>query len=193
MNIQDYYTDAELYEPPFFDKREFGIIKKGQKMWRHISFTNVQKLRSFLIEHRPIHVYFSTAKYEDPSNPDMEKKKEGWLGSDLIFDIDNDHLETPTLAEAAFQAMKLKDILIDKFGFKDMMMTFSGSRGYHIHVRDECIQNLNNHERQQIADYIWKWGVDIDAPVTSDKARLIRLPGSIHGKTLQPCRIIKIA
>jgi DNA primase catalytic subunit len=34
--------------------------------------------------------------------------------------------------------------------------------------------------------------VGIDAPVTIDTARLIRLPGSIHGKTMQECRIIKV-
>ena len=189
MNLQDYYMTADLHEPPHFENREFAVIKDG-KMWRHLAFENVQKLRSFLIEHQPTHVYFSSAKYEDPGNNNMMEKREGWLGSDLVFDIDNDHLEDPTIVEAAFHALQLKEVLIKKFGLKDMMFTFSGSRGYHIHVRDECIQKLNNHERQQIVECIERFKIGIDAPVTCDISRLIRLPGSIHGKTGEQCRII---
>lgn len=189
MKLLDYYMTADLHEPPDFDKREFAIIKEG-RMWRHLAFTNVQKLRAFLIEKQPDHVYFSVAKYEDPGNKDMMVKRDGWIGSDLIFDIDDDHLPEATLTEAAFHLVQLKRVLIEKFGLKDIMYTFSGSRGYHAHVRDESIQTLNNHERQQIVEYIEACGVFVDAPVTCDTARLIRLPGSIHGKTGKKCEII---
>lgn len=180
---------AHLHEPPNFNQREFGIIKDG-RMWRHLAFSNVNKLRTFLIEKRPDHVYFSTAKYDSPGEKDMTIKRQGWLGSDLIFDIDNDHLEIPTLGEAAFHLLQLNEILKKKFGLKDLTMVFSGSRGYHIHVRDECIQDLNGNERGQIVEYIDQFGIGVDVPVTCDTARLIRLPGSIHGKTGMECRII---
>lgn len=189
MNLQDYYMTAKLYEPPMFQNREFGIIKDG-RMWRHLSFDNVDKLRAFLIQKMPDHVYFSTAKYENPSERDMVIKKEGWLGSDLIFDIDNDHLDVPTLGEAAFNLLQLNEVLIKTFGLKDLLITFSGSRGYHEHVRDESIQMLNNNERGQIVECVEACGICIDAPVTCDTSRLIRLPGSIHGKTGKQCRII---
>ena len=190
MKLLDYYMTADLHEPPDFDKREFAVIIDG-RMWRHLAFENVQKLRAFLMEKQPDHVYFSVAKYEDPGNQDMMVKREGWLGSDLIFDIDDDHLPEATLVEAAFHLLQLKKVLIEKFGLKDIMYTFSGSRGYHAHVRDESIQTLNNHERQQIVQYIEQFNIGIDAPVTADVARLIRLPGSIHGKTGLQCRIIE--
>ena len=189
MKLHDYYMTAELHEPPFFKNREFAVIKEG-RMWRHLSFENVQKLRAFLIEKTPDHVYFSVAKYEDPSNKDMMEKRATWIGSDLIFDIDDDHLPVATLEEAAFHLVMLKEVLTKKFALKEIMYAFSGSRGYHAHVRDECIQTLNNHERQQIVEYIEACGVCIDAPVTCDTARLIRLPGSIHGKTGKKCEII---
>ena len=190
LNLQDYYMTADLHEPPMFKNREFAIIKDG-RMWRHLAFENVHKLRAFLIEHQPMHVYFSVAKYEDPGNNDMMVKREGWIGSDLIFDIDDDHLPVPTLEEAAFHLVMLKEVLIKKFGLKDITYAFSGSRGYHAHVRDESIQTLNNHERQQITEYIEQFGIGIDVPVTCDTARLIRLPGSIHGKTGKKCEVIE--
>jgi len=191
MNLMDYYMTADLYEPPMFQNREFAIIKDG-RMWRHLAFENLDKLRGFLIAHQPKHVYFSTAKYKDPGNQDMIIKRQGWLGSDLIFDIDNDHLANPTLGEAAYNLLQLKEVLENKFAVNDILYTFSGSRGYHAHVRDERIQKLNNHERQQIVEYVESLGICIDAPVTADTARLIRLPGSIHGKTGKACSIMEM-
>lgn len=190
MSYMKHYIGAKLYEPTDFKHREFAIKKVGQKMWRHLSFESPSKLRSFLIQHCPDHVYFSCAKYEDPSNKDMLEKRKGWLGSDLIFDIDNDVLNPPTLGEAAFQTIRLGNVLRGDFALTKLLTTFSGSRGYHIHVHDECIQSLGGYDRQQIAEYVMSYGIRIDAQVTSDTVRLIRLPGSIHGGTGNECSII---
>ena len=202
-NLADYYMDAPLYNMPHIEQREFGIIKKGQMMWRHHSFKDMGKLRGFLIQHQPLHVYFSSARYEHPSARPPEGEPimigKGWLGADLVFDIDNDHLPDKSLGNAAFHAMHLIEVLKDNFAFKDMMLVFSGSRGYHVHVRDECIQSFNSLCRREVADYFMEYFpngmenpryVGIDAPVTIDTARLIRLPGSIHGGTMQPCSVV---
>ncbi|UCE43857.1 MAG: DNA primase small subunit PriS [Candidatus Bathyarchaeota archaeon] len=61
-------------------------------MLRHKAFRNVDDLTSFLEKVVPSDVYYSSAYYEDPER-EMEKK--GWLGADLIFDIDADHIPTP--------------------------------------------------------------------------------------------------
>ena len=198
MNLQDYYMTAELYDPPMFANREFGIIKdKPTKdnphppMWRHLAFKDIDKLRSFLIQHQPQHVYFSSAKYENPGEKFMPLKKEGWLGADLIFDIDDDHLDEPTIVEATYQLLRLKNVLEMRFALKDIFYTYSGSRGYHAHVHDDCIQDLDKYERRDITDYVMmRFHIGIDPAVTPDSTTLIRLPGSIHGKTGKQCRII---
>jgi len=47
-------------------------------------------LYKYILEEKtPIHLYYSSAYYEEPSADKMDLK--GWLGSDLIFDIDSDH------------------------------------------------------------------------------------------------------
>jgi DNA primase small subunit len=202
VNIGDYYMRASLYTPPMFENREFAIIRKGAMIWRHLSFKNIDKLRAFLIEYAPEHVYFSSAKYTYPEL-DMQTKKKYWLGSDLIFDIDFDHLKVQTIEEAKKQSLKLIKILQKDFGFEKLLYIFSGNRGYHVHVQDACIQMCDNAARREIADYFCEllpWRdeehnekyVGIDAPVTCDVSRLIRLPGSIHGGSGKVCEIIPI-
>ena len=204
MNFSDYYMRAAIYEPSFFENREFAVIRKGAMMWRHLSFKNIEKLRAFLIEYAPEHVYFSSAKYTYPEL-DMQTKRKYWMGSDLIFDIDYDKLKIQTLEEAKTQSLKLIKILQKDFGFEKLLYVFSGNRGYHVHVQDACIQKCGNAERREIADYFcetlpWKDKgeemndkyVGIDAPVTCDISRLIRLPGSIHGGSGRVCEIIPI-
>jgi len=60
-------------------------------MIRHKSFEDEDGLRQFLMTSFPSDAYYSCAYYDDPEAA-MEKK--GWLGADLIFDIDADHIPT---------------------------------------------------------------------------------------------------
>jgi len=91
--FDDYYKDFSLAESaPIIESREFGFALFEGGMLRHKSFKNRKELESFLRDSIPRDAYFSCAYYEDPQ-AEMEKK--GWLGADLIFDIDADHIPTP--------------------------------------------------------------------------------------------------
>lgn len=61
-------------------------------MQRHEGFKSVDDLRNMLRNVVPSHVYYSTAYYE---KPEEEMDAKGWLGADLFFDIDADHIPTP--------------------------------------------------------------------------------------------------
>ena len=61
-------------------------------MLRHKGFRSVGDLRSSLKTIVPSNVYYSSAYYE---RPEEDMKGKGWLGADLIFDIDADHIPTP--------------------------------------------------------------------------------------------------
>lgn len=79
--------------PPEIRQREFGFLSFGGKsMFRHVSFDDAQLLRRYLMDYGPAHTYFSAAYYKDP-RADMAYK--GWLGADLVFDIDADHFDLP--------------------------------------------------------------------------------------------------
>jgi len=75
------------------EKREFGfILFKERMMVRHKSFRTSQELARFLENTVPSDAYHSTAYY---SRPEEAMENKGWLGADLCFDIDADHIPTP--------------------------------------------------------------------------------------------------
>jgi len=90
----EHYREAPgLIEPPTaVAQREFGFLIFPQRvMLRHRAFKEATELRGFIRENVPSDCYYSSAYYSEPSR-EMEGK--GWLGADLIFDIDADHLAT---------------------------------------------------------------------------------------------------
>ncbi len=97
-----YYREAssKIVPPKDFEKREFGfsLFREGL-MIRHIGFSEEGELKRFLMENVPKDAYYSSAYYKDPRE-EMDKK--GWLGADLIFDIDADHIPTPCKKEHDF-------------------------------------------------------------------------------------------
>src|SRR6266705_4862077 len=164
-----YYESTKPILPDRFAKREFGFM-----FWtpgivqRHLGFPRREDLRSFLTDRLPSHAYYSSAYYEKPDAPTMEEK--GWLGADLIFDLDADHLpgaKSMTYAEM-LEAIRLKiiklydEFLVEDFGAEErnMRVVFSGGRGYHLHVFDPRVLTLGSHERREIVD--WIFGTNFD-------------------------------
>lgn len=93
--FSEFYSSPStiIPSPSLLDQREMGfLLFKERIMVRHKSFESISDLKLFLSEAVPSDVYHSCAYYENPE-ADMDKK--GWLGSDLVFDIDADHIPTP--------------------------------------------------------------------------------------------------
>ena len=93
-----YYSNQgdRIALPPDFRSREFGFLAFGEKfMTRHKAMGSHEELIRSIRMLVPSDVYYSTAYYVRPSD-EMERK--GWLGSDLVFDVDADHIETPCKA-----------------------------------------------------------------------------------------------
>src|SRR6056297_762462 len=147
----DYYRAAEIAPPPAANEREWGHIPwtpgAGTTMVRHQSQLDLGDIGGFLTRTAPRHVYFSAARYDDPGASTMAAK--GWRGADLIFDLDADHLPGVDEAEASYAEMleackdalqRLLDLLREDFGFTDdeLLVVFSGGRGYHVHVRNDA-------------------------------------------------------
>ena len=61
-------------------------------MLRHKGFKNEETFRNFLETASPSNVYYSSAYFD---NPEEEMAAKGWIGADLIFDIDADHIPKP--------------------------------------------------------------------------------------------------
>jgi len=79
--------------PPDSQSREFAFLAFGEKfMTRHKAIGSHEELVNTIRMLVPSDIYYSTAYYTKPAE-EMERK--GWLGSDLVFDVDADHIETP--------------------------------------------------------------------------------------------------
>ena len=94
-----------------------------------------------------------------------------WLGADLIFDLDGDHL--PGVTDKDFPAMidviqeqawsLWNDFLEPDFGFKEdyLQVTFSGHRGFHLHYRDPKFFHLDSEARRELVSHIRGEGVEV--------------------------------
>ncbi|MFC7078008.1 DNA primase small subunit PriS [Haloarcula halophila] len=175
----DHYRQASVTPPPAANEREWGYIPwtegPGETMIRHESLLDLGDIEGFLGRDRPRHVYFSAGRYDDPGASQMSEK--GWRSSDLVFDLDADHLPSVTLGEDSYAEMlakcqdalrRLLDFLEDDFGFEDLTIVFSGGRGYHVHVRDEGIQTLERNARREIVDYVRGIGLEFEELVSAE-------------------------
>ena len=173
--FQEYYQNAEITLPPRFTSREWGFLSwKGGIMNRHVNFRTVKEVKAYLARIAPAHCYHSVAYYKDPSKNTMIDKE--WLGADLIFDLDADHLpEMEDVKKGKIPFSKLMeyireqtyrlvvDVLLGDFGLseEDLLITFSGGRGYHVHVRTPELLTLPSGARREIADYLTGKGLDL--------------------------------
>lgn len=168
----DYYRRSDISTPPAANEREWGYVPwtdaPGETYVRHNSLLDMGELGDFLGRERPKHIYYSAGQYQNPSASAMSEKS--WLGSDLVFDLDADHLPSSSpddtygemLAKGKDALLRLLDFLEGDFAFDDLTVVFSGSRGYHVHVRDEEVQPLEGDGRREIVDYVRGIGLDPD-------------------------------
>lgn len=158
-----HYAGSPPEPPARFGRREFGFLWNGKKFFlRHMWFPSREAFQEFLAREGPHHAYYSTAYYKTPSAATMKEKE--WLGADLIFDLDADHLPNADamsyeeqLAEVKRQARKLlREFLLGDFGFdpEHVRIVFSGGRGYHFHVTDPRVLPLDSAARREIVDYL---------------------------------------
>ncbi len=68
------------------------------------------------------------------------------------------------LGETKRQSLKLISFLEEDFGISEgIAINFSGSKGYHIHVRNSSVQNLSKSARKELLDYISATGLNMAA------------------------------
>jgi DNA primase small subunit len=171
-----YYASASIPPPSRLDRREFAAFPfvTDTTMRRHTTLRTPEEFQRFLVNDVPRHVYYSTAYYRLPAEPTMARKE--WLGADLLFDLDADHLRGAEALSYADQLGLVKsrlldlvdDFLLGDFGIapEELAFVFSGGRGYHVHVRDSRFLPLSSPERRELVDYIQGTGFDPRRVVT---------------------------
>jgi len=165
-----YYSRKPVAPPSRLTRREFAAFPFATEtmMRRHATLRTPEEFQTFLAREVPRHVYYSSAYYRHPAQTSMAAKE--WLGADLIFDLDADHLRGAESLDYAGQLRLVKTRLtelVDDFLFGDFGidpaatdLVFSGGRGYHVHVHDERFLGLNSPERRELVDYVLGTGFD---------------------------------
>jgi len=175
----------ELFLCDFKDikHREFGFNFKSGFV-RKKQFCSVEKLVGYIERNQPLDCYVSIARYSNP------KSMGGWLGSDLLFDID---ISGGNVRRVYNEALCIFDVLKSDFGLDHVVLNASGSKGYHVLVFDDVIQRMSSGDRREVVDYLMvKYDVvHIDAPSSCDIHRLRRLEGTRNSKSGLFCKRLK--
>ncbi|MDI9624763.1 MAG: DNA primase catalytic subunit PriS [Methanothermobacter sp.] len=138
--------------------REFGFDHTGQgPNDRYKFFPNEKLLTKFIRYRAPYAAYSSVALYDRPW------KREGWISSELVFDVDAkdipvrpckcDNVCEKCLDQAKEIVAMIIDTLEDDLGLEEIHIIYSG-RGYHIRVLDPIILKSDSEVRSQILKYV---------------------------------------
>jgi len=153
------YYKIRQVQVPDLPQREIAIqsFVKDSIMRRHLSYKNPEALQIALYSNPPAHLYYSVARYKNPDKHIMAEKQ--LQSAELVFDIDADHFASDKpyheqLELAKIKVFELLDYLQTDFGLQKLIVVFSGSRGYHVHVYDESIQKMKSQERATLVDYL---------------------------------------
>ena len=206
--LNDWYSNNQL------DLAWLSSPSRHQFRWRQISgrwisndrrvSRSEQLVKSFRGK-SPTDLYFGTAEWLEPIGlPRIrEKHKPAPILLDhlVVFDIDQTPFCHRRLDKARSITARLVDYLDNKDDLELLYVSYSGSKGFHVVLKDLerekfAIEEPRKREeevrnaRKKLLEEVLAEGFPVDKTVTADTRRIIRLPGSIHGTTGWRCTII---
>jgi DNA primase catalytic subunit len=140
-----------------------------------------------------MNVYFTATEWLDPSNMRRSRRRvqDYLLSSLLYFDVD---VGEANFDQSIQETSRLVDYIEKNFGRNPSWIIFSGRRGFHIYYWDwenittgpENPRERVNHfikSRKQMLKELNEVSIRVDPIVTADPWRLMRAPGTLHGRT----------
>ena len=206
--LSSYYNDNEI-DISWLNKSSMHQFRwkslKGPWFTSDRRISSSKKLIELFSNSMPTDVYVSTSSWLNPVNlPRIKDKKRPspiLLDHLVVFDIDIRPFCLIRLEEARKATLELRNWLVTNTDIKIRHITFSGSKGFHIIaedpdrapfsepdpvIREEKVKS----QRKRLLDQVIEAGHPVDKVVTADTRRIIRLPGTVHGKTGWICTIL---
>ncbi|NMB77972.1 MAG: hypothetical protein GYA23_02615 [Methanomicrobiales archaeon] len=159
-------------------------------------------LQRWLIRYRPTDVYYSTSCWLAPENLGRRERTpladNILLSSDIVFDLDRAPFSLANLDAARADALRLVAFCHDE-GLPVKYIAFSGSKGFHVVCTDTVRypaadprerEDAAKARRRAILVRVQAEGIAVDARVTPDTRRIIRVPGTINSKTGYVCTVL---
>jgi len=146
----------------------------------------------------PLDIYISTSTWLEPIDlPRLKEKTRPppiLLDHLIVFDIDMRPFSRRRLESARLAAVSLRDWIKENTDLNPLHISFSGSKGFHL-VYTEPDRSLfaipDPREREKavrasrkiLLRRVIENGHPVDPLITADTRRIIRLPGTLHGRT----------
>ena len=176
-----------------------------RKSKRRVS--SIETFRRSISRDNPSDIYFSTSSWLNPIDlprlNDEARPHPILLNHLIVFDIDFSPLSLENLEQARTVTVKLHKWIEKNYDYELLSISFSGSKGFHLFYHDPdrtlfSIENPREREnavkeaRKRLLQEVLLAGFKVDPRITADTRRIIRLPGSVHGKTGLLCHRISL-
>ncbi|MFI5405498.1 MAG: DNA primase small subunit domain-containing protein [Nitrososphaerales archaeon] len=151
-----FYHYSQLEVGELISEHEFGFKLFDGKIHRHLAFKDKKELYAYIIKFSPSDIFYSSSRYQ---NPKAEIDQKGWIGSDLIFDIDGKdlHLE----CAQSHNLVLCKDC---SFISKGIISKCEGCNSTRLQIIDipctRCIHSLNVEVKKLIEILHDDFGID---------------------------------
>jgi hypothetical protein len=157
------------------------------------------------MERAPADLYVSTSAWLDPVNlpglRDETKPAPVLLDHLVVFDLDLGPFSRKQLEEVRRRTSRLIHWLEEHTDLGLMHVSFSGAKGFHVVLSDpdrtpfaepdpRMREQAVRAHRQTLLQQVLAAGHAVDTTVTADTRRIIRVPGSLHGRTKWACTVL---
>ncbi len=203
---QNHEVDFAFLEKP--SQHEFRW-RCADGSWRKSKrrVSSIETFRKSISQDNPSDIYFSTSSWLNPIDlprlSDETRPQPILLNHLIAFDIDFAPLSLENLEQARITTLKLQNWIEKNYDYELISISFSGSKGFHLFYHDLdrslfSIENPREREnavksaRSKLLQDVLLAGFKVDPRITADTRRIIRLPGSIHGKTGLLCHRISL-
>lgn len=178
---------------------------KWRKSKRRVS--SIETFRKAISQDSPADIYLSTSSWLNPIDlpklSDESRPHPILINHLIVFDIDFSPLSLENLEKARVTTLNLHNWIEENYDYELISISFSGSKGFHLFYNDLdrslfSIENAKEREiavkdeRNKLLQEVLLAGFKVDPRITADTRRIIRLPGSIHGKTGLLCHRISL-
>ena len=208
--LSAWYSQAGVLDLAWLDHPSRHHVRWRQTGGRWVMakrrFSGGETLARHLSKQPPADLYVSTSAWLDPVNlpglRDETRPAPVLLDHLVVFDLDLGPFSMKRLETVRKRTSDLIAWLDEHTNLVLLHVTFSGAKGFHVVLRDpdrtpfelpeprEREQAVREH-RQRLLERVLAEGHAVDPTVTADTRRIIRVPGSLHGRTRWACTVLE--
>lgn len=204
----------DLYIPEDLGHTHLRLFSEGHAFKIRDVIKSPEHLLSILRRYDPSDVFYTPSKFSDPTviNKKSDKISQNLFlyANEFVIDIDSSDKKKSgeeNLTASKNAVLKILGYLkhaewvpFMPFGWYPFMLVYSGNKGWHLHFHFDIRPNEPDPVKRElhvkriksrIIDDIYRFEPLVDTIPSWDTRRIIRLPGSVHGKTGNLVEIVK--